>query len=144
MHLGPLHLQCVISIPSPMHRSTSRPNFSQASSCIAIVYQSFCSSMIADWLNYDWIAGKKLDGHSAQFLPFLYCYALPCSALHASRQCQLLLLISSSFWSPFTRETKFLRYMQYLMSSRPNFSQPSSRIALVYQSVHTRTIPDRL
>ena len=40
--------------------SLTRPNFSQPSSRIALVYQSFCSRMIADRLLYDWITEKKL------------------------------------------------------------------------------------
>ena len=46
----------------PTDRSTSntRPNFSHPSSRFAVVYQSFCSRMIADRLYYDWIAGKNL------------------------------------------------------------------------------------
>ena len=39
---------------------TTRPNFSQPSSRIAFVYQSFCSRTIADRLLYDWIAEKYL------------------------------------------------------------------------------------
>ena len=40
-------------------RST-RQKFSQPSSCIALVYQSFCSRAIADRLYSDWIVQKNL------------------------------------------------------------------------------------
>ena len=38
---------------------STRPNFSQPSSRIALVYQSFCSRTIADRLLYDGIAEKN-------------------------------------------------------------------------------------
>ena len=38
----------------------AHPNFSPPSSRIALVYQSFSSHTIADCLQYDWIAEKKL------------------------------------------------------------------------------------
>ena len=41
-------------------RGSARPNFSQPSSCIALVYRSFFSRTIANQLLYDWIAEKKL------------------------------------------------------------------------------------
>ena len=37
----------------------TRPNFSQSSSRIALVYQLVCSRTIADWRYSDWIADKK-------------------------------------------------------------------------------------
>ena len=45
--------------PSKKQLTTS-PNFSQPSSRMALVYQSFFSRMIADRLLYDWIAEKNL------------------------------------------------------------------------------------
>ena len=45
--------------PITFTKNAARPNFSQPSSCIALVYQSACSRTIADRLLYDWIAEKK-------------------------------------------------------------------------------------
>ena len=42
--------------------SPCRPNFSQPSSRIALVFQLVWSRTIVDLLYYDWITRKKLDG----------------------------------------------------------------------------------
>ena len=42
--------------------SSPSPNFFPPSSCIALIYQSFCSCTVADRLQYDWMAEKSLDG----------------------------------------------------------------------------------
>ena len=47
----------------PLYIHTSRPNFSQPSSRIALVYQSFFSRTIADRLYYDWMVEKNMDGN---------------------------------------------------------------------------------
>ena len=53
----------------------TRPNFSQPSSRIALVYQSFCSHTIADWLLYDWITKKLAEKQPAYHLLELATYA---------------------------------------------------------------------
>ena len=40
----------------------TRPFF-QPSSRFAVIYQSFCSRTTTDWLHYDWIDEKNMDGY---------------------------------------------------------------------------------
>ena len=41
---------------------STRPNFFEPCSHIALIYQSFCCRTIADRLFYNWIAEKNMDG----------------------------------------------------------------------------------
>ena len=58
---------------------TTRPNFSQPSCHIALIYQSVCSCTIVDRLLYDWIAEKNwsstyLTLPSSSFFDGVSCY----------------------------------------------------------------------
>ena len=100
------------------------------------IYQSFCSRMIADRLiRLDRIKNSRVvamneGGHHTYMSSFF---------ANLSDDNLITRLISS--WR-LTRPILFSsRYMHY---THTNFSQPSNRIALVYQAVYSRTVADQL
>ena len=59
-------LLITVCAASNIRDGTTRPNFYQPFSRIALVYQLFCSRKIADRLLYDWIAEKNLVEKATQ------------------------------------------------------------------------------
>ena len=107
------------------------------SSCFRVNLQWYKSQTTDKRKRYNWMAGKKMAGLIAASTAFETNERKVRRPFYSPHICLLSVC-------PFFCLLLWLRMRHIYTWTRPNFSQPSIRIALIYQSFFSRTKADRL